>query len=281
MGVMDVIREAFTEAQDYQKAWDEYEAGPRNGIKPTLPRRDLELEALVEILQGERLVHSHCYRADEILQLLRLAEEFGFRVATLQHVLEGYKVADEIAAHGAGASTFSDWWGYKVEAYEAIPHNTALMTERGVLVSINSDSGEEMRHLNQEAAKAVKWGGMTEVEALKTVTLNPAKQLGIADRVGSIEVGKDADLVLYNGHPLAVSSVVQKTFVDGDLYFDIEQDKTRQTTVVALKERMASKEKGGDKKDAKVGSGGAGTETSAPSPEVRWADEPYSCREGE
>ena len=157
------------------------------------PRRDFKLEALVEILEGERLVHSHCYRADEILQLLRLAEEFGFQIGTLQHVLEGYKVADEIAAHGAGASTFSDWWGYKVEAYDAIPHNAALMTERGVLVSINSDSGEEMRHLNQEAAKAIKWGGMSEIEALKLVTLNPAKQFGIDDRVGSIEVGKDAD----------------------------------------------------------------------------------------
>lgn len=272
MGVMDVIREAFTEAREYQKAWDEYDAGARNGIKPALPRRDLEMEALVEILEGTRMVHSHCYRADEILQLLRLAEEFDFRIATLQHVLEGYRVADEIAAHGAGASTFSDWWGYKVEAYEAIPHNAALMTERGVLVSINSDSGEEMRHLNQEAAKAVKWGGMDEVEALKMVTLNPARQLGIDNRVGSIEVGKDADLVLYSGHPLATESVVQKTFVDGDLYFDIEIDKTRQATIVALKERMAGKDK---KSDSNETGGGAG----APSPEVRWADEPYSCGE--
>lgn len=272
MGVMDVIREAFTEAREYQKAWDEYDAGARNGIKPTLPRRDLEMEALVEILEGTRMVHSHCYRADEILQLLRLAEEFDFRVATLQHVLEGYKVADEIAAHGAGASTFSDWWGYKVEAYEAIPHNAALMTERGVLVSINSDSGEEMRHLNQEAAKAVKWGGVDEIEALKMVTLNPARQLGIDRRVGSIEVGKDADLVLYNGHPLATESVVQKTFVDGDLYFDIDIDKTRQTTIASLKERMAGKDK---KANSKATGGGAG----APSPEVHWSDEPYSCGE--
>ncbi len=280
MGVMDVIREAFTEARDYEKQWADYKAGPRNGIKPELPRRDLEMEALVEILHGKRLVHSHCYRADEILQLMRLAEEFDFRVATLQHVLEGYKVADEIAAHGAGASSFSDWWGYKVEAYEAIPYNAALMTERGVVSSINSDSGEEMRHLNQEAAKAVRWGGMSEIEALKLVTLNPAKQLRIDDRVGSIEVGKDADLVLYDGSPLSMLSVVQKTFIDGDLYFDRQADRARQESLVALKTRMQGKdEKGGEKKEGAGLMLGAAGERSAPSPEVRWADAPYSCRE--
>ena len=247
MGVMDVIREALTEARAYQEEWDAYRAG--SGGKGALPpRRDLELEALAEVLSGERQVHAHCYRADEILQLLRLAEEFSFRVATLQHVLEGYKVADEIAAHGAGASTFSDWWGYKVEAYDAIPYNAALMAERGVVVSINSDSDEEMRHLNQEAAKAMKWGGLDEVAALKLVTLNPAIQLGIADRVGSIEVGKDADLVLYDGPPLAVESVVSKTFVDGDLYFDREADRRRQETIDAIKARLlggAAEEEGG------------------------------------
>jgi imidazolonepropionase-like amidohydrolase len=239
----------------------------------TLPRRDLELEALVEILEGKRLVHSHCYRADEIMQLLRLAEEFGFRIATLQHVLEGYKVADEIAEHGAGASTFSDWWGYKVEAYDAIPYNAALMVERDVVVSINSDSGEEMRHLNQEAAKAVKWGGMDEIEALKLVTLNPAKQLGVDHLVGSIEVGKDADLVLYDGHPLSILSVVQKTFVDGDLYFDIEADRERQALVDGLKERMEGKKEGDEEGEAITKRGG-----STPPPENLWADGPYSCR---
>jgi imidazolonepropionase-like amidohydrolase len=269
MGVMDVIRQAFTEAREYQKEWDAYEKAKGSAMPP---RRDLKLEPLVEILEGKRLVHSHCYRADEILQLLRLAEEFGFRVATLQHVLEGYKVADEIAAHGAGASTFSDWWGYKVEAYDAIPHNAALMAERGVLVSINSDSGEEMRHLNQEAAKAVKWGGMDEVAALATVTLNPAKQFRIDDRVGSIEVGKDADLVLYDGHPLSIRSVVQKTWVDGDLYFDREADRERQAGIDAIKKRLLGT--GEDDEDEDGEDGG-----SAP-PEVRWHDETtYSCRE--
>jgi imidazolonepropionase-like amidohydrolase len=279
MGVMDVIRDAFVAAQAYQKSWDDYKAGAKNGIKPELPRRDLENEAIVEILNGERLVHSHCYRADEILQLLRLCEEFDVRVATLQHVLEGYKVADEIAAHGAGASTFSDWWGYKVEAYEAIPHNAALMSERGVVASINSDSGEEMRHLNQEAAKAVRWGGMSEIDALALVTLNPARQLRIDNRVGSIEVGKDADLVLYDGSPLSMHSVVLKTFVDGDLYFDREMDRQRDQQMAALKARMAPKKRGAETTDTKETQLGDGRERSAPSPVVRWADDAYTCRE--
>jgi len=247
MGVMDVIRQAFVEAREYRKAWTEYTEASARNKRLTPPRRDLKLEPLVEIMEGRRLVHSHCYRADEILQLLRLAEEFGFKIATLQHVLEGYKVADEIAAHGAGASTFSDWWGYKVEAYDAIPYNAALMTERGVLVSINSDSGEEMRHLNQEAAKTMKWGGMSELEALKMVTLNPAVQLGIDSRVGSIEVGKDADLVLYDGSPMALSSVVQKTFVDGVVYFDLAADRARQSQIDEIKARLLGK---GEETDA-------------------------------
>ncbi len=238
MGVMDVIRDAFVRAREYQKEWDEYETAVSLGGNPIPPRVDLELQTVAEILNGERLVHAHSYRADEILQLLRLCEEFGVTIATLQHVLEGYKVADEIAAHGAGASTFSDWWGYKVEAYDAIPYNAALMTQRGVLVSINSDSGEEMRHLNQEAAKTMHWGSLSEIEALKLVTLNPAKQLRVDDRVGTIEVGKDADLVLYDGHPLSVYSVVQKTFVDGDLYFDRDFDRERQAMIEDLEARL-------------------------------------------
>ena len=243
MGVMDVIRQAFIDAREYRKQWQQYErrrgAGERNLIPP---RRDLKLEPLVEILEGKRLVHSHCYRADEILQLIRLAEEFGFKIASFQHVLEGYKVADEIAAHGAGASTFSDWWAYKMEAYDAIPYNAALMTQRGVVVSINSDSAEEARHLNQEAAKTMKYGGLSETEALKLVTLNPAIQLGVADRVGSIEVGKDADLVIYDHHPLSVYAVPQKVLIDGIVYFDRAQDMARRAELE--KERQALKDKG-------------------------------------
>jgi imidazolonepropionase-like amidohydrolase len=246
MGVIDVIRQAFTEALAYQREWTEYEEKKRSGQKDLVaPRRDLELEPLVEILEGKRLVHAHCYRADEILQLLRVAEEFGFRIATLQHVLEGYKVADEIREHGAGASTFSDWWAYKMEAYDAIPYNAALMTERGVLVSLNSDSAEEARHLNQEAAKTMKWGGLTEEQALALITINPAKQLRIDARVGSIEPGKDGDLAVFDKHPLSVYAVVQKTIIDGEVYFDRAKDLERRAAMEAeRKELLAKKDKG-------------------------------------
>jgi imidazolonepropionase-like amidohydrolase len=244
MGVQDVIREAFVEAREYQRQWRDYEAA-RKARRPAIPpRRDLKLETLAEILDGKRLVHAHSYRADEILQLVRLAEEFNFKIATFQHVLEGYKVADEIARHGAGASTFSDWWAYKVEAYDAIPYNAALMTERGVVVSINSDSREEMRHLNQEAAKAVKYGGLSETEALKLVTLNPARQLGVADRVGSIDVGKDADLVIYTNHPLSVFSRVEQTLIDGQVYFDRQADLARRPALEQEKRALLDKERG-------------------------------------
>ncbi len=253
MGVMDVIRQAFVDAEQYKADWDAYNsAGSAQRADMIPPRRDLKLDALAEILDGERMVHAHSYRADEILQLLRLAEEFNFRIATFQHVLEGYRVADEIAAHGAGASTFSDWWAYKVEAYEAIPHNAALMAERGVTVSINSDSGEEMRHLNQEAAKAMKWGGMDEHEALALVTINPARQLGIDDRVGSIEVGKDADLVLFDGHPLSTLSKVNMTMIEGAIYFDIEADRERQQQLENEKRTLLEKQRSGEGRGGRV-----------------------------
>lgn len=225
MGVEETIRSAFTEARDYKKVWDDYNqrvaAGEKNLIPP---RRDLKLDPLVEVLEGKRYVHAHCYREDEILMLLRVAKEFGFHVQTLQHVLEGYKVADEIAAAGTGASTFSDWWAYKVEAYDAIPYNAALMTQRGVIVSVNSDDAAEATHLNQEAAKSIRYGGMSHDEALKMVTLNPAIQLGIDKRVGTIDVGKDADLVIYNHDPLSAYAVVEKTLIDGRVYFDRTKD---------------------------------------------------------
>jgi imidazolonepropionase-like amidohydrolase len=246
MGVIDVIREAFVEARAYQAKWRTYEAAVKAGDRAaTAPRRDLKLEPLVEILDGKRLVHAHAYRADEILQLLRLAEEFKFKVATLQHVLEGYKVADEIARHGAGASTFSDWWGYKYEVIDAIPYNAALMTERGVLVSINSDSAEEHRHLNQEAAKTMKYGGLTEEQALKLVTLNPALQLGLDKRVGSIEVGKDADLVIYSAHPLSTFAVPQQVLIDGVVYFDRQKDLQQREARAKQKQALKDKEKAG------------------------------------
>jgi hypothetical protein len=180
--------------------------------------------------------------------LLRVAKEFGFKVRTLQHVLEGYKVADELAAAGVGASTFSDWWAYKVEAYDAIPYNAALMTRRGVVVSVNSDDAEEATHLNQEAPKAIKYGGLSHDEALKLVTINPAIQLGIDKRVGSIEVGKDADLVIYNHDPLSAYAVVQKTLIDGRVYFDRQQDIAGRPALEKEKKALLDKEKKASKK---------------------------------
>lgn len=257
MGVEETIRAAFTEARDYKNAWDAYNkkvvAGEKNLIPP---RRDLRLDPLVEVLEGKRYVHSHCYREDEILMLLRVAKEFGFKVRTFQHILEGYKVADELAAAGVGASTFSDWWAYKVEAYDAIPYNAALMTRRGVVVSINSDDAEEATHLNQEAAKTIRYGGLSHDEALKLVTINPAIQLGIDKRVGSIEVGKDADLVIYNHDPLSAYAVVQKTLIDGKVYFDRQQDIAGRPALEKEKKDLLEKEKKAakkpeDKKDEK------------------------------
>jgi imidazolonepropionase-like amidohydrolase len=243
MGVEDVIREAFTDAKRYQAEWKKYESKKSKGERVLPPRRDLKMEPLVEVLEGERFVHAHCYRADEILMLLRLADEFGFKIRTLQHVLEGYKVTNEIVAHGAGASTFSDWWSYKVEAYDAIPFNAALMHKRGVLVSLNSDSAELMRHLNQEAAKTIKYGGLSEDEALAMVTINPAKQLAIDSRVGSIEAGKDADLVLFDQHPLSNYSKVEKVFVDGELTFDRERDEKDRVRTQLRKKALEEKQR--------------------------------------
>ena len=253
MGVEDVIRSAFVEARAYREQWKDYEARKARGESVLPPRRDLKLEPLVEVLDGKRLVHAHSYRADEILMLLRLAEEFGFRIATLQHVLEGYKVAKEIAAHGAGASTFSDWWSYKMEAYDAIPYNAALLHEKGVLVSINSDdaSGAElMRRLNTEAAKAVKYGGVSPNDALAMVTLNPAKQLGIDKYVGSIEPGKQADLVIFDGDPLSIYSRVEKVFIDGEEYFDRETDATQRRQIEVQKKGLLEKEKMDERQQA-------------------------------
>jgi imidazolonepropionase-like amidohydrolase len=175
--------------------------------------------------------------------LLRVADEFGFKIRTLQHVLEGYKVAKEIAAHGAGASTFSDWWSYKIEAYDAIPFNAAIMVRKGVLVCMNSDSAELMRHLNTEAAKTMKYGGLSETEALSLITINPAKQLAIDSRVGSIEVGKDADLTIYDKHPLSNFAKVQKVLIDGDVYFDRDRAISDQVQKETEKKKLIEKER--------------------------------------
>jgi imidazolonepropionase-like amidohydrolase len=270
MGVEETIRTAFAEARDYKKTWDDYDKKVAAGDKDAVaPRRNLQLDPLVEVLEGKRYVHAHCYREDEILMLLRVAKEFGFKIRTLQHVLEGYKVADEIAAAGTGGSTFSDWWAYKVEAYDAIPYNAAVMTRRGVIVSINSDDAEEATHLNQEAAKTMKYGGLTHEEALKLVTLNPAIQLGIDKRVGTIDVGKDADLVVYNHDPLSAYAVVQKTIIDGRLYFDRQRDIAERPALDKEKKELMEKERKSDEKksgEKKPGDGKPGSEKSPDKP---------------
>jgi imidazolonepropionase-like amidohydrolase len=226
MGVEQLLRDWFTRARNYEAEWTAYEAAAQRDRNAVPPRRDLRLQSLVDILNGDIKVQAHSYRGDEILMLMRVAEDFGFRIWTFQHVLEGYKVADELARHGAMASTFAEMWGYKVEAFDAIPYNMAIMADRGVVVSVNSDSGERVRRLYQEAAMGIKYGGMSETEALKMITLNPAKQIGMDGRVGSIEVGKDADIAIFNGHPFAPASRVEKTLVDGMVYFDRDEAMT-------------------------------------------------------
>jgi imidazolonepropionase-like amidohydrolase len=249
MGVRTFIANRYTAAREYLKEWERYE---KSGGVP--PRRDLELEALGEVFQGKRRVHCHAYRQDEILAFLRLMEGFGVKVASLEHVLEGYKVADEMAAHGVGAACFADWWAYKFEVYDAIPFAGSLMRDRGVLVAFKSDSSDLARRLNTEAAKAVKFGGTPEVEALKFVTINPAKQLRIDARVGSLEPGKDADFVVWSGPPLDSRSVVLQTWIDGKKYFDREEAAKRAAALEKERADLIAKAK----KIAKLSGGGGG-----------------------
>ncbi|MBS1715894.1 MAG: amidohydrolase family protein [Armatimonadetes bacterium] len=220
MGVEEAIRKGLQQGKEYNDEWAAY----RDGKTKFEPRRDLQLEGLGEVVSGRRLVHSHGYRSDELLMLVRVVKEFGGKIATLQHVLEGYKIADEMAAEGIGGSTFADWWGYKLEAYDAIPYNAALMADRGVSVSVNSDSDNHARRLNQEAAKSMRYGGVSAEKALSFVTIEPARQMGIASHTGSIEPGKDADLALWTTEPTSVFAVCLETYVDGVKRFDRADD---------------------------------------------------------
>jgi imidazolonepropionase-like amidohydrolase len=233
MGVEQLIRDRFRAAQEYDAAQKKKEGLP--------PRRDLQLEALLEIVNGKRLIHCHSYRQDEVLMLLRVAEEFKIKIGTFQHILEGYKVADEIAKHGAGGSTFADWWAYKWEAWDAIPDNAAMMHSRGVLSSVNSDSGDLARRLNTEAGKSMKYGGMSAEEALKLVTIYPAKQLHIDGKTGSLEAGKDADFVIWSGNPLSNYTNVKQTWIDGRKYFDRAEDAEARKTFAAQREALIQK----------------------------------------
>ena len=235
MGVEQILRDQMLAAREYAASWRRWREGERDSLPP---RRDLQLEAIAEIQRGQRWIHCHSYRQDEIVATLDVLEEFGIQIGTLQHILEGYKVADRMARHGAMASSFSDWWAYKFEVYDAIPYNGVLMYDAGLVVSYNSDDRELARRMNTEAAKAVKYGGVPPEEALKFVTTNPAKQLRIDHRVGSLEPGKDADLVVWSGRPLSTTTRCEQTWIDGRRYFDVEADKELRRRDAALHARL-------------------------------------------
>ena len=221
MGNFAVQRQALLEARDYMKDWDEYNAKVAKGDKDAkAPKRDLKLDALADVLRGNLMVQIHCYRADELLTEMAMAKEFGYKVRAFHHALEAYKVADKLAENGVAIATFADWWGYKYEAWDAIPWNAVIAMRKGVKVAIKSDSDDFVRRLNQEAAKTMRYGGATEDEAMKMITLNPAWIVGIDDKVGSIDVGKDGDLVLWSDYPLSSFAVPEKVWIDGVEFFD-------------------------------------------------------------
>jgi imidazolonepropionase-like amidohydrolase len=273
MGVETLIRDRFTAAREYDGSWRRWASAPGDGALAgiaagaiggglnitesagdiaAMPRRDLELEALAEILRGERLVHCHSYRQDEILMLCRVAEDFGFTIGSFQHGLECYKVAEAVREHALGASIFSDWWAYKVEVQDAIPYAGPILWEAGVVVSFNSDSDELARRMNHEAAKAVKYGNVPPDEALKFVTINPAIQLGVADRIGSLEAGKDADLVIWSTDPLDTTTRPEAVYIDGREYFSLERDAKHREWIAAERQRLVQKLLG-SKKDGEDG----------------------------
>lgn len=247
MGVESIIEDRFLAAKDYMRDWETWRASNRSDTVP--PRRDLELDALVEILNRERWIHCHSYRQDEILMLMRLGEKLGFQVGTFQHILEGYKVAEVMAKHGAMGSAFSDWWAFKFEVYDAIPFAGALMHEQGVVVSFNSDDAELARRLNGEAAKATKYGGVPEEEALKFVTLNAAKQLKIDEYVGSLEPGKDGDFVVWNTSPLSSYARCEQTWIEGRKFFDLDDDRLMRARVAEERNQLIQKMLGAEMDD--------------------------------
>ncbi|HET9431386.1 MAG TPA: amidohydrolase family protein, partial [Chitinophagaceae bacterium] len=242
MGVEQGLVDAFTRAKDYQRVWKDYNSNKnKKGFTGAPPRRDLELDALVEILEKKRFITCHSYVQSEINSAMEVANRMGYTVNTFTHILEGYKVADKMKAHGANASTFSDWWAYKMEVEDAIPYNAAIMQKVGLNVALNSDDAEMARRLNQEAAKIVKYGGVSEEEALKMVTLNPAKMLHVEDRIGSLKAGKDGDVVVWSDHPLSIYAKSLYTIVDGTIYFDREKDGQLQMVLDAERNRLVRK----------------------------------------
>ena len=250
MGVEQVYMDHFIRAKEYAKAWADYNSQTTTAMRGKskiaaatlqIPRRDIELDALAEILAKKRFITCHSYVQSEINMLMKVADSLGFKVNTFTHILEGYKVADKMAKHGVGGSTFSDWWAYKMEVKDAIPYNASLMSREGVTVSINSDDAEMARRLNQEAAKTVLYGGLSEEEAWKMVTLNPAKLLHLDNRMGSIRAGKDADLVLWNNNPLSIYARPEFTMIEGTVYYSRQSDDQNHETMQAERARLIQK----------------------------------------
>lgn len=253
MGNFAVQRQALLDAQDYMRQWDEYDAKKQKGDKDAkMPKRDLKLDALVDVLKGKLYVQIHCYRADEFLTEMAMAKEFGYKLRAFHHALEAYKVADKIAANNVGVATWADWWGFKEEAWDATPWNAVILMRKGVRVAIKSDSEDQIRRLNVEAAKTMRYGGATEDEAMKMITLNPAWIIGVDDRVGSIDVGKDADLVIWNGYPLSSYGVPEKVFIDGELFFDRTLAGYGLTHFAGTPESLPSPPRSGDEPEAEV-----------------------------
>lgn len=248
MGVNAIIRREFMKAKNYMEQWDRYEKlkamkkPPKNLIPP---RKDLRLEPLVGLLRGEIVARCHAYQADEMIEFINLSKEFGFTVACFEHAWEAYKIAKEIAANNIGLSVFSDSWAYKVEASEGIAYNAGFCANQGVLVSINSDSGERIRRLFNDAAKTMKYGGLSENEALKLITINPAIQLGVEDIVGSLEVGKHGDIAIFHEHPLSAYTRCEMTIIEGDIYFDRAQYLKEREEMEKKEKETAKKKKGG------------------------------------
>lgn len=238
MGVEQVFRKSFSEAQAYQKEWDSYHAS--KDLNKVAPTYDLRKEVMADILAGEIIIHCHSYRADEILMLMDVCKDFGITKLCFQHVNEGFKVAPELAAFGAQASVFADWWAYKFEVYYSTAYNAAILSKNGVVTSINSDSGELIRHLFHEAAKTQRYGKLSDNEALRLITINPAIQLGIDDRVGSLEVGKDGDVAIFKNHPLSIYAIPQYTIIDGLVRFDIESDASDMRIDIDPKAKISS-----------------------------------------
>jgi len=256
MGVEQVYVDAFSAARDYLKQIKEYESlTPEERATTPAPRRDLAMETMGEILNKERFISCHSYVQSEINMLMKVAERFDFRINTFTHILEGYKVADKMAEHGVGASTFSDWWNYKWEVRYAIAYNAAIMHREGVVTAINSDDAEMMRRLNQEAAKVVKYGGISEWDALKMVTINPAKLLHLDQRMGSVKEGKDADLVLWSDHPLSVYAMPVKTMVDGRVLYDSDRDQLLKAEIAEERSRIMEKMKEAKKSGSRTAPG--------------------------